>query len=232
MLAVVSRPPVNTPSASPPRSKSLISSPCSRMIWPIRPGPGRLPLPPGRLHQEAPRLRDRADRARAALGHVEPRGREAPEALPVLARQPEQVADHPERHRERERLHEVDDGAVPLHRVEPLLDDGRDQRAEPLQPVHGELGGEQPAQPGVVGRVGEPEAADVAAGGGAARAHQRPDVVAEALGVREHRARLRVAGDDPDRHAEEGREPVHRLRGAGRADARRPGRRRRGPAAR
>ena len=40
MLALVSRPPVKTPSASPARSKSLISSPCSRMIWPISPSPG------------------------------------------------------------------------------------------------------------------------------------------------------------------------------------------------
>ena len=40
--ALVSSPPVNTPSARPPSSKSLISSPCSRMIWPISPGPGFL----------------------------------------------------------------------------------------------------------------------------------------------------------------------------------------------
>ncbi len=40
MLALVSRPPVKAPSARPARSKSLMVSPRSRMIWPTRPSPG------------------------------------------------------------------------------------------------------------------------------------------------------------------------------------------------
>ena len=36
---------------------------------------------------------------------------------------------------------------------------------QPRQPAHRELRGQQLAQPGVLGRVGEAEAADVAVGG-------------------------------------------------------------------
>ena len=69
-------------------------------------------------------------------------------------------------------------------RVELLLDDAGDPGAQPLEPAHRELGGQQLAQPGVVGRVGEAEPADVAGGRVAAPSDVRPDVVAERRRVR------------------------------------------------
>ena len=124
--ALVSRPPVNTPSARPPRSKSLISSPCSRMIWPISPWSGlaRCRATSAIRNSREPPMAP--IELCAALGDVEARGRELAEGLALLVGQPEQVADDQERDREGERRHQVD-GVAPLPRgldlVELALDD-------------------------------------------------------------------------------------------------------------
>ena len=69
---------------------------------------------------------------------------------------------------------------------------------EPGQPAHRELRRQQLAQPGVVGRVGEPEAADVAVVGVAGLAHVGADVGGVRRLVGQHLAGLGVAGDQPD----------------------------------
>ena len=76
MRALVSRPPVNTPSARPPRSKSLISSPCSRMIWPISPSPGSLRCRGALASRNSREPPIAPNVAGAAVGHVEPGGGE------------------------------------------------------------------------------------------------------------------------------------------------------------
>ena len=68
----------------------------------------------------------------AAVGDVEAGRAELAEGLAVLVGQPEQLADHQERDREREGLDQVDDAVVlggdPLGLVELLLDDPVDRR--------------------------------------------------------------------------------------------------------
>ncbi len=104
-----------------------------------------------------------------------------------------------------------------LQRVEPLLDDRVDQRGEPVQAPHGELGGEQAAQPGVVRRVGETEATRFVVLGDAVGTDQVGEIVAEGAGVAQDFLGLVVAGDQPDRDGGDG-EPADGLAVAQGAD--------------
>ncbi len=203
MLALVSRPPVNAPSARPPRSKSLISSPCSRTICPTRPSPGssrwrrvksmrnsreadtapNAPVPPYVTSKRAdPRCRkvSRSSSGRPSSSQITRKGTGKAKASTRSTSPPGRG-----------------------HLVELAVDDGLDPGTQPFQPAHRELRGEQLAEPAVLGRVGEAEPADVTAGRVAAAADVRPDVVAVRRGVREHLADLGLAGDDPDVEAEE-----------------------------
>ena len=171
---------MNTPSARPPRSKSLISSPCSRMIWPIRPGPGSsrcraasasrnsrepptaptVPVPP-LGHVEAGRASERnvsrsssgrpssSQITRNGIGNAKVGTRSTTPSSAAAAR------------------------SISSSWCSTIAVDAGPQ---PLEPAHRELGGQQLAQPGVLGRVGEAEAADVAVGGRAALAHVGADV--------------------------------------------------------
>src|SRR5439155_1038065 len=65
-------------------------------------------LPGGLGQQELAGAADGTDRADATGGHVEARGRQRAERLALLVRQPEEVADHQERDREREGRDEID----------------------------------------------------------------------------------------------------------------------------
>jgi hypothetical protein len=180
----------------------------------------------GGLHQELPRVRHGAEDALPAVRHVETGRTELAERLPVLVGQPEQLADDQERHRERERWHQVDRAGgrrLLLHHVELAFHDLGDLGAQPLEAPHGELRGEQLPQSGVLGRVGEPQPADVTVGHRPLAAHERPDVVAVAAGVGQHLLDLALPGHQPDVHAEERRQlrhgrllaqlpdPVHRI---------------------
>ena len=90
-----------------------------------------------------------------------------------------------------------------LHRVEVLLDDLADPRLEPAHPAHGELGGEHPPQPGVVGRIerqwiARPHSLDL----GLIqlrqiRQHAHHPGVAEPRRIREHLAHVLVTGEHP-----------------------------------
>ena len=198
---------MKAPSASPPRSKSLISSPCSRMIWPIRPGPGSMRC---RAHSANRNSRDSPTAPMTAWPPWVTSKRAEPSlrnVSRVLLPQAEELADHQEGDREREGLDQVGDpvvrGGRRLGLVELLRDDPVDLGLEPGQPAHRELRGQQLAQTGVLGRVGEAEAADVAVGL-TGLAVVGPDVGGVRREVTEHLARLGVAGHQPDVHAEEG----------------------------
>ena len=193
----------------------MISSPCSRMIWPISPGPGswRWRAVSSKRNSRAPG--HRAHGADATAGHVEPGAGHRAVLLALLDRQPEQLADDQERHREREGLRQVDGLAAraeALGLVELVLDDPLDRRLEPRQPAHRELRRQQPAQPRVVGRVGEPQSADVAARA-AGLAHVGADVGGVRRLVGQQLAALRVAGHQPHLGAEERDDLGHRALG-------------------
>ncbi len=237
MLALVSRPPVKTPSASPARSKSLISSPCSRMIWPISPSPG---TPRCRAVASLRNFRDPDTAPNTPVPPVDTSKRAEPSCRNV-SRSSSGSPSSSQMTRNgtgnAKRRHQVDDavgrlGGEPFDLVELGLDDRGDPRPQPLEPAHRELGRQQPPQPGVVGRVGEAQPADVAVGGRAALAHERPDVVAVAAGVGQHRARLLLAGDHPDRHARGTTSASRPARGTAARRAARSGRRRCAAAAR
>ena len=153
---------------------------------------GVVALLAGRLPEEPPRVRHRAEDPLTAVRHVEAGGAQLPEGLPVLVGEAQELADDQERDREGEGRHQVDDtvagGGLLGDLVELGLDDRGDPRAQPLEAAHRELWGEQLAQPGVLRRVGEPETADVTVGGRPALAHERPDVGAVARGVGQHLA--------------------------------------------
>ena len=157
----------------------------------------------GGLHQELSRPRHGTEGALAAVRHVEPGRPQLAEGVAVLVGQPEQLADHQERHGEgevRDQVHDTGGRCLVLDLVKLPLDDVRDPGPQALEPPHGELRGEQPAQRRVLGRVGEPQAPDVPVGRRATPAHERADVVAVARRVREHRTGLRLARDQPHRH--------------------------------
>ena len=149
-------------------------------------------------------LRDsghRAERALAAVRHVEAGRAELPEGVPVLVGQPEQLADHQERDgnanvatRSTRRV----GGRLPLELVE---------LASTIAAIRGRSrSSRRIVNSGVSSRrsrvwsrrVGETEPADVAVGGRAALAHERPDVGAVAAwcpraprAPRRHRSRPR-----------------------------------------
>ena len=200
MLALVSRPPVKAPSARPARSKSLIVSPCSRMIWPTSPSPGSWRWRRGEVQEVlAGTRRWRRSAPAPPYGDVEAGGRQrrgtsrAPRPAGRAARRSPGTAPGT-----RSRAPGRPSSPAAGERVELLLDDAGDAGPQPLEPAHRELRGQQLAQPGVVGRVGEAQPADVPGGRVAAAADVRPDVVAVRRGVREHLPGLGVAGDQPD----------------------------------
>ncbi len=155
--------------------------------------------------QVGERLGYRAERGVGAREEVEAGGAEALELLAVLVRDAEQLADDQRGDRHRERLDEVDRVAVlpqRLHLVQPLLDEVVDARGESAEAPHGEFGGEQPAQPGVDGRIAEAEPAGVVVLGHPGVADEVGEVVAEAIGLAEHGTRLVVPRDQPHIHVE------------------------------
>jgi hypothetical protein len=86
---------------------------------------------------------------------------------------PQQLANDHGRHRQRERLHQVDRRAVVGHPLQVLLDDLGDARLELPHPPGGELAGDQPAVAGVVG--GRPSPGSARAGRrGASRRSSAP----------------------------------------------------------
>jgi hypothetical protein len=132
------------------------------------------------------------------------------EERPVLDGQVQQLADHLERHRERELRHQVDLGPRELHRVEPGVDDLLDPRLEPGEPFAGELRGEQLAQHRVPRRVGHAEPADLVLRGVPILGDQAAEVVAEGVASGEHGPGLVVPADQPDVHAEHLGQLLHR----------------------
>ena len=81
------------------------------------------------------------------------RVRNHPEACAFRLRDPEQLADHRERHRERVPGHQVDDPLAHRQVVEQAAHDRADPFLQSVHPPSGERRGHHPAQPGVVGRV-------------------------------------------------------------------------------
>ncbi len=100
-LAVVSCPPVSRPSARPASSRSLMSSPCSRISMPSRPSPG---LARSFDHQTLQVVQRRSDDVqRRIVAKVEPGDAQRLEAVAVGVGHAEQLADHQRRDRQRER---------------------------------------------------------------------------------------------------------------------------------
>ncbi len=75
------------------------------------------------------------------------------EEVVVAVRDPEHLADHQRRHRQRQRLHQVAGVRPGQQRVDPLVDDLLDPRPQRLHPAHGELAEHGLARRPVLGRV-------------------------------------------------------------------------------
>ncbi|WP_308015836.1 hypothetical protein [Saccharopolyspora sp. 6M] len=131
---------------------------------------------------------------------------------PVGGRHAEQFADDQRGDRQRVLGDEVGGRAVAFERVQVLVDDLDDARFEAAHPADGELGGEHPAQPGVVRRVEREQVAAALPGElprVAPRAVQvlRAPAVAEGVGVAEHAPHVGVPGEQPGGRAERGADP-------------------------
>jgi hypothetical protein len=169
------------------------------------------------LQQVLHGLGDRAEGAGDPAEQVEAGGGQALELRTVGVGDAEQLADRERRDRQCEALYEVDGlsrRGRRRHLVQLAGHDHLDPRPEPAQPVPGELRGEELAQPGVVGRVGEPETARVLVGGDPDGADEVGEVVAEGRRRCEHRLGLLVAGDQPRPQPEGELHPADRLGGA------------------
>ena len=182
-------------------------------------GAGLGTLPGHGTDEELPRRGRRAEGAHAALGEVEAGHAQALEALAVLDRQPEQLADHLERHREGEVLDQVEVGALRLEDVEPVGDDPLDEGLEAGQLAAGELRGEVAAQLRVQRRVGHPEPADLLLRAAPLR-DQLPHVVGERRAVGQQRPGVVVRRHEPHAATEEVAEAGHRALLAQPADLR------------
>ena len=181
MLALVSSPPVKTPSARPARSKSLIASPCSRMMSPIRPSPGVASAAGAVASMRKPRDSETAPKVPCppwlTSKRAEPSWRKVSRSSSGSPSS-SQITWNGTGNANSGTRSTTGPRGLPARRAARSTI-RVDQRTEPVEPAHRELGGEQPAQPRVLGRVGEPEPADVAAVGRTPGAHERPDVVAE-----------------------------------------------------
>ena len=168
-----------------------------------QPRPGVVALLLDRADQEVTRVAGRVERAGRAGAEVEPRHAQAVELGPVVHRKPEQLADHLERHREREVMHQVDVRAGRGQRVQAFGDDPLDQGFQPGQALLGELRGEVATQCRVARRVGHAQPTDLVLGVAALLGHELGEVVGEVLAGSEYRPRLVVPGHQPDAATEQ-----------------------------
>jgi hypothetical protein len=139
-------------------SVSAPSWPAARTRSVTRSSPGGGPLAgeqPGQVPGDGRRGGHGRGRRLGRRGRGEQRGEPGPELVPVWSGDAEQLADHGERQREGEAGDQVDDGlAVRFEVVQQPVGDRLDPWPEGGDPRPAERRGGQPAQPGVVGRVG------------------------------------------------------------------------------